>query len=82
MACVEYSLTYKKACLVLQEGEVRNILPLIEGAINRERKLFDKFKDIHDSGEATEQEEDLLIRHELKLEYLSGLRSEIERFLK
>ena len=82
MAHLEYSNITHEACLVQSKDETKLLLPFIKRCLKKEKKLEEKYRDIHESGEASEREENCWIKHQCSVEVLESLIHESETLLK
>lgn len=67
-------------CLTMEECE--HLLPDLEAALKKSEKRYEKYKDIHEGGEATTRQEDLLIDAESKMDTLTAVVNTIYELLK
>nr|WP_320037158.1 hypothetical protein [uncultured Bacteroides sp.] len=67
-------------CITKEECKV--LLPFIEKACKEVKLKYDKYEDIHESGEATERQESMRQRFFDKLSGLENLLSSIHTILK
>ena len=67
-------------CLTREESKA--LLPFFRNARKEVKKKYDKYDDIHESGEATERQENLRARYEEELESLDSILENIETVLK
>ncbi|MBO7193742.1 MAG: hypothetical protein J6V47_05595 [Bacteroidaceae bacterium] len=63
-----YELTL---CITKDEAEA--LMPLFRRALKDARKCYDKYKDIHESGEATTAQQNKLMEYEYKVEALKSV---------
>ena len=54
--------------LCLTADECKLLLPLFEKRLKEAEKKFEKYNDIHQGGEATERQEDLMMKYEEEME--------------
>lgn len=67
-------------CLTMEECE--QLLPDMEGALRKSEKRYEKYRDIHESGEATTRQQDLMVAAEDKTKTLISVVSTIKELLK
>lgn len=67
-------------CLTMEECE--QLLPDLEAALKKSEKRYEKYKDIHEGGEATTRQQDLLIDAESKMKTLTAVVNTIYELLK
>lgn len=60
-------------CLTFDECEL--LLPTVSKAVKSAQKMYEKYKDIQESGEATEKQQDKYIQYEGELECLNAVES-------
>lgn len=72
----EYELT-----LCLTADEVKILLPHFEKALERSEKMYLKYKDIHEGGEATTVQENALMRYEDEVNALKSVVGAAEGFI-
>ena len=68
--------------LCLTQEECEQLLPDLEAALKKSEKRYEKYKDIHEGGEATTRQEDLLIDAESKMKTLTAVVNTIYELLK
>lgn len=73
----QYEIT---VCLTKEECKV--LLPFFKKAYNEVKLKFDKYEDIHNGGEATKREENLLTKYTEQYEHLESVLSAIDDILK
>ena len=66
----------------ITKDECKVLLPLIKKACKDVKLKFDKYEDIHESGEATERQENIRAKYSDKLESLESILSHIKFLLK
>ncbi|WP_321520004.1 hypothetical protein [uncultured Bacteroides sp.] len=66
----------------ITKGECKVLLPLLKKACKETKIKFDKYEDIHDSGEATEKQENMRAKYADELESLESILSDIHTILK
>lgn len=60
--------------LALNQDEAKRLVEiLIQHARRNVRKKYDKYKDIHDSGEATDRQIDLMFKYENQLNLIDNI---------
>jgi hypothetical protein len=64
MAHIEYSPISHSTMLYLSREDLQVLKPCIEAALKKALMMQDKYQDIHDSGYATDLQEDKLINAE------------------
>lgn len=67
-------------CLTMEECE--ELLPDFEAALKKCEKRYEKYKDIHEGGEATTRQVDLMIDAESKMKTLTAVVNTIYELLK
>lgn len=67
-------------CLTMEECE--QLLPDMEDALRKSEKRYEKYRDIHESGEATTRQQDLMVAAEDKTKTLISVVSTIKELLK
>lgn len=67
-------------CLTMEECE--QLLPDMEAALRKSEKRYEKFRDIHEGGEATTRQQNLMVEAEDKMNTLSSVVSTIKELLK
>lgn len=67
-------------CLTMEECE--QLLPDMEAALKKSEKKYEKFRDIHEGGEATTRQQNLMVEAEDKMNTLSSVVSTIKELLK
>ena len=82
MAHLEYSNVSHEACLMINKDEAKILLPFIKRCLNAEKKQEDKYQDIHDSGEATDRQETMLMKQQNKVCTLDSIIRQIELLMK
>lgn len=77
MAYLDYtrpdSSTPTNLTLCLTFDECKLLLPTISKAVKNARKMYEKYKDIQEGGEATEKQQDKYIRYEEELNILEAV---------
>lgn len=71
---------YLTVCLDVYECKL--LLPEIKVALKREEKRWQKFKDIHESGMATEKQQDKMWDAEEKVNILNNVMNTVEELIK
>lgn len=66
----------------ITKGECKALLPFIARAYKEVKLKYDKYEDIHESGEATEKQENMRIKYTEELEDLQSILSDIHTILK
>lgn len=66
----------------MTKEECRILLPFFKDAHKKIKQKFDKYEDIHEGGEATERQENLLAKYEEELERIESILTDIETILK
>ena len=82
MAHLEYSNVSNEAVLVLGKDEVKRMLPLFKRFLKAEKKLEEKYQDIHEGGDATERQENKLVKHQENVSSIESIIKESERLIK
>ena len=72
-----YRLT---VCLTAEECEL--LIPLVANVLKREIKRYEKYKDIHDIGEATVRQQNLLCKAENNVNSLEDILVKFEELIK
>lgn len=67
-------------CMTREECKV--LLPFFRDAHKKVKQKYDKYEDIHQSGEATERQESIRMRYIDELEGLESILSDIDTILK
>lgn len=67
-------------CLTMEECE--QLLPDMEAALKKSEKRYEKYRDIHEGGEATTRQQDLMIDAESKMKTLTAVVNTIYELLK
>ncbi len=67
-------------CLTMEECE--QLLPDMEAALKKSEKRYEKYRDIHEGGEATTRQQDLMVDAESKMKTLKSVVSTIKELLK
>lgn len=77
MAHIDYTrpdyTTPAKPSVCLTKEECELLLPVVKKAVKAAQKKYDKYKDIHEGGEATETQTDKLCQSEEVLETLKAV---------
>lgn len=66
----------------LTEEECKTLLPFFKNAYKKVKQKHDKYEDIHQSGEATERQENMRTKYANELEGLESVLSAIDEILK
>lgn len=66
----------------MTKEECKTLLPFFRDAYKNIKRKHDRYEDIHQSGEATERQENLRMKYIDELEDLESIISEIETILK
>jgi hypothetical protein len=66
----------------LTKEECKILLPFFQKAYKSVKSKYEKYNDIHNGGEATEREENLLMKYSEQLERLESVLSSIDDILK
>lgn len=66
----------------LSAVECRLLLPEMKASLKRETKRYEKYKDIHEGGEATERQQTLLFEAEEKVQALESVIYNCEELIK
>ena len=82
MAHLEYSNVSHESVLVLSKDEVKRMLPFFKRCLKAERKLLERYQDIHESGEATERQENKLMKHEDNVLIMESVIQQAEQLIK
>ena len=82
MAHLEYSNVSHESVLVLSKDEVKRMLPFFKRCLKTERKLLERYQDIHESGEATERQENKLMKHEDNVLIMESVIQQAEQLIK
>lgn len=80
MASVEYSPTLHGSVAVLSGYECLLLEPIISKEIDRVRKMYDKYLDIIESGEATERQTTICMKYEERLNSFLDIHRVIDSF--
>lgn len=56
--------------LCLDDKDCKLLLPLMEKRLKQAEKMYEKYKDIHESGEATTQQDNLMTKFEEEMSTL------------
>ena len=76
-----YSSPYEiTVCMTKEECKI--LLPFFQKAYKSVKSKYEKYNDIHNGGEATEREENLLMKYSEQLERLESVLSSIDDILK
>ena len=67
-------------CMGVEDCEA--ILGAVGKIVARKRKTYEYYKDIHDSGEATEKQQTKLVQAEDDLIHIAGFRDDIIEYIK
>ena len=67
-------------CMTKEECKI--LLPFFQKAYKNVKSKYEKYNDIHNGGEATEREENLLIKYSEQLERLESVLSSIDEISK
>lgn len=59
--------------LALRQEEVKCLANILSQSQSIIRKKYDKYKDIHESGEATDRQSDLMLKYEDQLKLIDNL---------
>lgn len=76
-----YSSPYEITVCTTKE-ECKILLPFFQKAYKSVKSKYEKYNDIHNGGEATEREENLLMKYSEQLERLESVLSSIDEILK
>lgn len=68
--------------LEMTKEECKILLPFFQKAYKSVKSKYEKYNDIHNGGEATEREENLLMKYSEQLERLESVLSSIDEILK
>ncbi len=82
MANIEYSPSQHCTTLCLNKEETKALIPLIRRALKKALVKEDKYRDIHESGEASERQETKLMKCEDEVSMLDGLLSLAKELVK
>lgn len=66
----------------ITKEECKTLLPFFKNAYKKVKQKHAKYEDIHESGEATERQENLRMRYTDELEDLNSILSAIDEILK
>lgn len=66
----------------ITEEECKTLLPFFKNAYKNVKQKLDKYEDIHQSGEATERQENMRTKYANELEGLESILSAIDEILK
>lgn len=66
----------------LTEEDCKTLLPYFRAAQRKVNVMFEKYQDIHNGGEATERQENLLAKYEDESRTLEQVLKDIETLLK
>ena len=69
------------ALWLTMEGCVQ-LLPDMEAALKKSEKRYEKYRDIHEGGEATTRQQDLMVDAESKVKTLTSVVNTIKELLK
>lgn len=61
-----------KVTLCLTPEESQLLLPAFEKRLKQAVKMYEKYKDIQEGGEATERQQDLLVKYGTELDHISS----------
>lgn len=67
-------------CLTMEECEL--LLPDMEAALKKSEKRYEKYRDIHEGGEATTRQQDLMVDAENKMNTLTSVVNTMKELLK
>ena len=67
-------------CLTMEECE--RLLPDMEAALKKSEKRYEKYRDIHEGGEATTRQQDLMVDAENKMKTLTSVVNTMKELLK
>ncbi len=67
-------------CLTMEECEW--LLPDMEAALKKSEKRYEKYRDIHEGGEATTRQQDLMVDAENKMKTLTSVVNTMKELLK
>ena len=82
MAHLEFSSVIRESGLVLTKDEAKILLPILKRAVKIERGHVEHYQDILEGGDATDRQQDLLMKHEEKEEKLSQVLDYAQRLVK
>ena len=82
MAHLEFSSVIRESGLVLTKDEAKILLPILKRAVKIERGHVEHYQDILDGGDATDRQQDLLMKHEEKEEKFSQVLDYAQRLVK
>jgi len=68
--------------LCLTSEECKLLLPEFKSSLRRETRRYEKYKDIHESGDATEKQQNLLCDAENKVDCLIAVIYQCEELIK
>lgn len=72
-----YELT---VCMTKEECEI--LLPFFREALKKVKQKYNKYQDIHEGGEATKRQENMLLKYTEKLEHLESIMLDINSLVK
>lgn len=85
MAYLDYtrpdSSTPTNLTLCLTFDECKLLLPTVSKAVKNARKMYEKYKDIQEGGEATEKQQDKYIQYEEEWECLNDVESSMKEVI-
>lgn len=81
MAHIEYSNLAHENVLCINACEARALSGFIRKAAATEFHRYQKYADIHEAGEATEHQTDLMIKHEENFDMIRGIAQLIEELV-
>lgn len=67
-------------CLTMEKCEL--LLPDMEAALKKSEKRYEKYRDIHEGGEATTRQQDLMVDAENKMNTLTSVVNTMKELLK
>ena len=81
MAHIEYSPIAHSETLCLVNEDLKVLIPCIKSALNKARKRYEKYRDIHEIGEATERQQTQLIKAEEEEHRLKDILDKAENLI-
>ena len=81
MAEIEYSPAIHETALVLRKSEAEMIYPILYRELKKQKRYVETYQDIQDSGEATELQQTLLMKHSLRYSTLDNILHTIRSLL-
>lgn len=82
MSAVTYSYDKHANVVELSKSDCKVLLPLLQKAVKPMQKRYDHYKDIHESGEASERQQDALCETEEALTVLGNVIDDLQTILR